>query len=134
MEEENREAQSVISNMTKNDKSTQKTIERMKNKLKILQAKNFEEEQKSRLLYQKAMQGASIKGWKKAEQQAFLDYYARIDVEYLLLLDDYDSLSTREKMFLVLQHEGKEEETLKEMMGLSATNLRVIKSRIKNKQ
>ena len=69
----------------------------------------------------------------KAEQQAFLDYYVHIDFSFLSSLEAYDSLSPREKVYLVLIHEGMEEEQVKNMMGLSDTSIRVLKSRIKSK-
>ena len=79
------------------------------------------------------MQGSSIRDWKKAEQQAFLDYYFHIDFSFLSSLDTYDSLSPREKVYLVLLHEGMEEEQVKNMMGISDTSMRVFKSWIKCK-
>ena len=69
----------------------------------------------------------------KAEQQAFLDYYFHIDFSFLSSLDAYDGLSPREKVYLVLLHEGMEEEQVKNMMGLSDSSIRVFKSRIKSK-
>ena len=98
-----------------------------------MQEQTIEDERKACLLYKSAMQGSSISDWKKAEQQAFLDYYLHIDFSFLSSLEAYDSLSPREKVYLVLIHEGMEEEQVKNMMGLSDTSMRVLKSRIKSK-
>ena len=133
LRENEQKAQSTISNMVKSDNTNQRTIERLNNKLKKMQEQTIEDERKACLLYKSAMQGSSIRGWKKAEQQAFLDYYFHIDFSFLSSLDTYDSLSPREKVYLVLIHEGMEEEQVKNMMGISDTSMRVLKSRIKSK-
>ena len=39
----------------------------------------------------------------------FLDYYVSKDIEYSLSLEEIDQLTAREKIFLILQHEGKTE-------------------------
>lgn len=133
LRENEQKAQSTISNMVKSDNTNQRTIERLNNKLKKMQEQTIEDERKACLLYKSAMQGSSISEWKKAEQQAFLDYYFHIDFSFLSSLDTYDSLSPREKVYLVLLHEGMEEEQVKNMMGISDTSMRVLKSRIKSK-
>ena len=134
LEDKNTDVRSTISVIEKENKNNLHTIEQLKYRLEKLKKQNDEEVKKAKLLYETALQEASIRKWKKSDQIAFLDYYAKIDAEYLLLLDNYKGLSPREKVYLVLQHEGKDEELLKKMMGLSAISLRVMKSRINNKK
>ena len=134
LEDKNTAVRSKISVIEKENKNNLHTIEQLKYRLEKLKKQNDEEVKKAKLLYETALQEASIREWKKSDQIAFLDYYAKIDAEYLLLLDNYKGLSPREKVYLVLQHEGKDEELLKKMMGLSAISLRVMKSRINNKK
>ena len=63
----------------------------------------------------------------------FLDYYVSKDIEYSLTLEENGQLTAREKVFLILQHEGKTDAKIAEMMTLSNSALRTMKSRIKKK-
>lgn len=64
----------------------------------------------------------------------FLDYYVSKDIEYSLSLEEIEQLTAREKIFLILLHEGKTEAKVAEMMALSSSALRTMKSRIKKKK
>ena len=89
----------------------------------------------ARFLYESAMKGESISGWRKADQQSFLDYCAKVESDFLLSLNaTYDALTPREKIFLVLLHQGMAEEQVQRMLNLSYSSLRTLKSRIKGKQ
>lgn len=128
-------SQTTIADMEKHDKDYQRTIGRLKAKLEQLQRLNVEEECKARLLYESAMRGESISDWRKADQQSFLDYCAKAESDFLLSLNaTYDALTPREKIFLVLLHQGMAEEQVQRMLNLSYSSLRTLKSRIKGKQ
>ena len=86
------------------------------------------------VLYESAMAGKCIKDWNKSEMTTFLDHYITKDIEYSLTLEENEQLTPREKVFLVLLHEGKAEAKIAEMMTLSNSALRTMKSRIKKKQ
>ena len=68
-----------------------------------------------------------------SDNNPLLSRLDHIDFSFLSSLDAYDSLSPREKVYLVLIHEGMEEEQVKNMMGISDSSIRVFKSRIKSK-
>lgn len=116
------------------DKQTIKLLKIYKKKIDKLQYFKDNHTQQGHILYETALFGKSIKDWNKPEMITFLDYYVSKDIEYSLSLEEIDQLTAREKIFLILQHEGKTEAKVAEMMALSNSALRTMKSRIKKKK
>lgn len=115
------------------EKNYSKTIDRLNRRLKLLHTYKESYKNKGHLLYEIATKGENIREWTKHDFIDFLDYYISIDVEYSLKLDETETLTPREKVFLVLIRQGKTEAKVADMMGMSNNALRTIKSRIKNK-
>lgn len=111
-----------------------KTIENLQKRVDKLQGFNDYHTRQGQILYEAALTSKCIKDWNKPEMTAFLDYYVSKDIEYSLTLEENDLLTPREKVFLILQHEGKTDAKISEMMALSNSALRTMKSRIKKKQ
>ncbi len=114
-------------------KVTSKTIDCLSKKVEYLQKYKDNYKLKGHTLYVTVQKGESIKDWNKRDFLAFLDYYISIDIEYSLSLEEYEELTPRERVFLILQHEKKSESKIAEMMGISNTALRTAKCRIKMK-
>lgn len=112
--------------------NTDKTlIKRLKNKNEKFQRLLENDEIQRHLLYETAKKGLSIKDWNKPEISKFLDYYISIDMKFSLLLEE-NELTPRQKLFLILIHEGFSENKVAEMMGLNYGALRTMKCRIPN--
>lgn len=107
-----------------------KKIETLKKRVDRLQSSKDAYSYKKVLLYQLAMKGQSIANWNKPEMMAFLDCYASENVDYSLSLEEEGCYTPRQKVFLILLHEGMDENKIAEMMGLSNAALRTMKSRI----
>lgn len=121
-----------IQTLKKQGKTDVAIIEKLQQKVAKLQEAKDTYSHKGELLYQAAMKGLSIREWNKLEQIAFLSCYASKDIEYSLMLEESGNYTPRQKIFLILQHEGWSDNKIAEMMGLSSGALRTMKSRIKN--
>lgn len=119
-----------IQALKKQGKTDVAIIEKLQQKIAKLQEAQDTYSHKGELLYQVAKKGLSIREWNKLEQLAFLSYYASIDIEYSLILEGSGNYTPRQKIFLILQHEGWSDNKIAEMMGLSFGALRTMKSRI----
>lgn len=119
-----------ILQMEKNDKADKNEINRLKNKVEKLQRSIDGRSYQGNLLYSIVQQGKSIRNWNKSELQEFLNYYISVDLNYSLSLEEYRNLTARQKVFLILKHEGKSDNKIAEMLGLNNAALRTMKSRI----
>lgn len=119
-----------ILQMEKNDKADKNEINRLKNKVEKLQRSIDGRSYQGNLLYSIVQQGKSIRNWNKSELQEFLNYYISVDLNYSLSLEEYRDLTARQKVFLILKHEGKSDNKIAEMLGLNNAALRTMKSRI----
>ena len=129
-----KEYQITIDKLASIGQTDHKTIENLQKRIDKLQYFKDNHTQQGHILYETALFGKSIKDWNKPEMITFLDYYVSKDIEYSLSLEEIDQLTAREKIFLILQHEGKTEAKVAEMMALSNSALRTMKSRIKKKK
>ena len=129
-----KEYQITIDKLASIGQTDHKTIENLQKRIDKLQYFKDNHTQQGHILYETALFGKSIKDWNKPKMITFLDYYVSKDIEYSLSLEEIDQLTAREKIFLILQHEGKTEAKVAEMMALSNSALRTMKSRIKKKK
>lgn len=119
-----------ILQMEKNDKADKNEINRLKKKVEKLQCSIDRRSYQGSLLYNIAKQGKSIRNWNKSELQEFLYFYISVDLNYSLSLEECGNLTARQKVFLILKHEGKSDNKIAEMLGLNNAALRTMKSRI----
>lgn len=125
--------QKAIDKMTATGNTNEQKIKDLQKRIDKLQKDKDAYSLQGHLFYETAISGMSIKDWNKPELMAFLDYYVSKDIEYSLSLEETEQLTAREKVFLILLHEGKTEAKVAEMMALSNSALRTMKSRIKKK-
>lgn len=107
------------------------TIEKLQQKINKLKENKNTYSHQGELLYMAAIKGLSIREWNKTQQLAFLSCYASKDIEYSLALEESGNYTPRQKIFLILLHEGLSESKVAEMMDLHPGALRTMKSRIK---
>lgn len=126
--------QKAIDKMTATGNTKEQKIKDLQKRIDKLQKHKDAYSLQGHLFYETAISGMSIKNWNKPELMTFLDYYVSKDIEYSLSLEEIEQLTAREKVFLILLHEGKTEAKVAEMMALSNSALRTMKSRIKKKR
>lgn len=82
--------------------------------------------------YKKIVQGGTAVSWKKRDFESFLEYYRTIAPEYVINLGlQYPSLTPQMRFYLSLLKLGYSTDEARNIMGLSPTAHRKLKSRIK---
>lgn len=120
-----------IQTLNEKGKSDVATIVKLQQKIDKLKEVKHTYFHQGELLYMAAIKGLSIREWNKTQQLAFLSCYASKDIEYSLALEESGNYTPRQKIFLILLHEGLSESKVAEMMDLHPGALRTMKSRIK---
>ena len=65
----------------------------------------------------------------------FIEYYRIIDFNFVTHLEeDYNNLSNRNMMFMILFHMNKNDEEVAKIMGVSEDSLRMTKTRLRRKK
>lgn len=80
------------------------------------------------------IQSLSGAGWKRKEEQQFIDYYAAIDyrtVNRLKKTKRKEKLTTHKLFFLLLLEMGKSEKYIAELFGINERSIDTLKTRTK---
>ena len=130
-------------------KEYQQTIEEFETKQKDIDNRikyltnlfdNFQEEhpkilQEGSKLYNHIMDGETTENWEDEDFLCFIEYYRMIDFHFVFHLEeDYNNLSTRNMMFMILFHMNKNDEEVAKIMGVSEDSLRMTKTRLRRKK
>lgn len=122
-------------NMEKNQQINQEKISMLEEALGKLREKHAQTFSHGRQLYEGIRDKQPVTLWKKQDFIDFIDYYMSIDFKYLQTLhENYKDLTPSEIFYLILIHEGNDETTIKDILAISNTALRVRKSRINKKR
>ena len=76
----------------------------------------------------------SSAGWRRKDEQLFIDYYAAIDyrtVNRLIKAKRKEKLTTHQLFFLLLQEMGKSEKYIAELFGINERSIDTLKTRTK---
>lgn len=86
-------------------------------------------------LYENILNGGNVLQWKRTNFIHFIDYYRLENLPFVQHLEnDYDNLSTRYMFFLVLENLGMEDKDIQNVMCISQSSIRSIRTRIKQKK
>lgn len=114
------------------DKSKIEMMEKSLEKLKEKHAQTFSH---GRDLYEQMKDRQCVLFWTKQDFIDFIDYYMSVDFRFLQKVhQNYHSLTPSEIFYLILVHEGYNDESIKEVLSISNTALRVRKSRLNKKR
>lgn len=90
---------------------------------------------KGRELYDAIEAGGTTVHWGKNDFINYLEYYKMKDLPFVNEMEtEYDRLSPKYIFFAVLEHEGKNDEDILRIMGISESTLRSTRSRINSKK
>ena len=79
--------------------------------------------------------GGTIVRWSKGDFINYLEYYKLKDLPFVNQMEtNYERLSPKYIFFAVLEHEGKSDEDIQHIMGISESTLRSTRSRINSKK
>ena len=90
---------------------------------------------KGRELYDAIEAGGTTVHWGKNDFINYLEYYKMKDLPFVNEMEtEYDRLSPKYIFFSVLEHDGKTDEDIQRIMGISESTLRSTRSRINSKK
>ena len=90
---------------------------------------------KGRELYDAIETGETTVRWSKDDFINYLEYYKMKDLPFVNEMEtDYNHLSPKYIFFAILEHEGKSDEDILRIMGISESTLRSTRSRINSKK
>ena len=90
---------------------------------------------KGKELYDAIETGGTTVRWTKDDFINYLEYYKMKDLPFVNEMEtDYNHLSPKYIFFAILEHEGKSEEDILRIMGISESTLRSTRSRINSKK
>ena len=85
--------------------------------------------------YNQIMDGSTTENWEDEDFYNFIEFYRMKDMSFITHLEeDYDRLSTRNIMFMILFHMGKNDEEVANIMGLAEDSIRMAKTRLRRKE
>ena len=91
--------------------------------------------QDGRKLYDHIMDGGTTEKWEDEDFLCFIEYYRIIDFNFVTHLEeDYNNLSNRNMMFMILFHMNKNDEEVAKIMGVSEDSIRMTKKRLREKR
>ena len=86
-------------------------------------------------LFTEVMAGKPTVLWKKSDFENVIEYYRLVDMEFVDMLDNaFDELSPKYKFFLILEHTGKTDSDIMDIMVIAESALRSVRSRINKKK
>lgn len=112
-----------------------KELVRLNKKISELQQRQAGILANGKRLYDALQQGATTVRWGKADFTDFIEYYKLKDLAYVNdLQTDYDRLSPKYMFFAILEHEGRSDDDIMRIMGISESTMRSTRSRINSKR
>lgn len=111
-----------------------KEVARLNRKISELQQRQAGILANGKRLYDSLQEGATTVRWGKADFTDFIEYYKLKDLSYVNdLQTDYDRLSPKYMFFTIMEHEGRTDEEIMHIMGISESTMRSTRSRINSK-
>ncbi len=112
-----------------------KELVRLNRKISELQQRQAGILANGKRLYDALQSGATTVRWGKADFTDFIEYYKLKDLAFVNDLEtDYDRLSPKYMFFAILEHEGRTDEEIMRVMGISESTMRSTRSRINSKR
>lgn len=122
-------------NLEKDQQMSQDRISMLEEALAKLKDKHAQTFSHGRQLYEEIKGGQTVALWRKQDFIDFIDYYMSVDFKYLqTLYETYKDLTPSEIFYLILVHEGHDDDDVMRILAVSNTAMRVRKSRINKKR
>lgn len=112
-----------------------KEVARLNKKIDELQNRHAGILANGRHLYEAVSEGGTTVTWGKNDFTDFIEYYKLKDLPYVNELEtDYNHLSAKYMFFAILEHEGKSDDDIMRILGISESTMRSTRSRINSKR
>lgn len=110
-------------------------IEHLQQKINDLGARHSGILARGKELYGQIEQGGTTSAWSRNDFVDYIEYYKLLDISFINHLEtDYDGLSPKYTFFALLEQQGKTDEQIMNIMGISENTMRSTRSRIRGKQ
>ena len=130
-----KEYQQSIEELEKQNKDLDNKITYLTNRIAHFHEEQPKILQDGRKLYDHIMDGGATENWEDEDYFCFIEYYRVIDFNFVTHLEeDYNNLSNRNMMFMILFHMNKNDEEVAKIMGVSEDSLRMTKTRLRRKK
>ena len=124
-----------IEQLEHSGKDVTKEVKSLQRKIDTLQLEQTEKLSEGRELYQHIVDGRSAVTWSKDSILKFVEYYKVVNLPFMLQMDqDYTKLSPGNKLFLILQEMGMNDQQMTHILGVSDGALRTTRSRLRQKR
>ena len=124
-----------IDEMQLSQSEANKELSTLRQRLNVMKDKEVRILSNGKLLYESIKNGGNTIHWSSMDFLDFLEYFKLIDMDYINRLDSlYSNLSPKQHLFLIARHLGKNEDEVGAILGIGASSVRSLKSRIKSKR
>ena len=112
-----------------------KEVARLNKKIDELQNRHAGILAHGKILYEAVSEGSTTVTWGKNDFADFIEYYKLKDLPYVNELEtEYNHLSAKYMFFAILEHEGRSDDEIMRILGISDSTMRSTRSRINNKR
>ena len=123
-----------INDLESHNSTSSEQIEELISKVNDLQEKHNKVFNAGVKLYEQVCNGESIVKWGRQEYNDFIEYYSVLNMPFVLDLEhNYNNLSYRLKVYMILVQMGKNEDEIATILGVSNNAVRTMKSRTKSR-
>ncbi len=112
----------------------QREIDQLQRRIDKLQADHTGMLARGKQRYEAICQGGTTVQWTRDDFVNYMEYYKMLDLAFVNeLRSGYDRLSPKYMFFAAMEHQGKTDEDIMRIMGVSESTLRSTRSRIRSK-
>ena len=123
-----------IEKLQESDASNLKEVTMLKEEVSQMNSKRQESLYHGHMLFEEIQDGGNIAKWTKRDFIHFIEYYKLHDLPFINhLTKDYEDLSPRYMFYSILEHMNKSEEEIENIMCISRSSLRSIRTRVKQR-
>ena len=123
-----------IEKLQESDASNLKEVTMLKEEVSQMNSKRQESLYHGHMLFEEIQNGGNIAKWTKRDFIHFIEYYKLHDLPFINhLTKDYEDLSPRYMFYSILEHMNKSEEEIENIMCISRSSLRSIRTRVKQR-
>jgi len=135
LNEELEQKDSAIEQLQQENEQKGKELERLSRDMTGYEEKHEKLLAAGQRLYEEIVGGGNTLKWEKEDFVHFVRYYKLKHADFVRHLEnDYDELTARQKVFMILYDMGMTDEEVMRTLVLSETSIRVNKTRIKGKK
>lgn len=113
----------------------QEEIRRLNDRLEKVKGTQVKAYANGHRRFEEIMACNTIVNWHKRDIDDCVEYYRLVDPAYMASLDTlYTGLTAKNRLFMILRHEGKSDADIQQIFGVSPNAIRTMRSRIRARE